>query len=547
MRIVQICFRLHEPYELADFDRRELGAAGGDYPETEKTFREADEKIYQPLLAFLERNTQKYRDFRVSLQISGTWLELAERYDITLVQRLKKLVKAERVEVVGGLYYNSLAYFWDKEEATEQVRMYREKIDQLFGVKGRVLMMPDLLYDNMVGQWAEKNGFAGMLITGEQRVLDWRNSNHVYEAAGCEYLRLLLVNEKLSRLVARGDESILVEKEVEADDGKMTTKKMFALEKFVKQLDLAVLRGGLVNLYWDSKIFAEQRDKGLIGFLDDLVELLNSGKKGDRMVGAAEACVVEEPKMELSVERIIARGDLELERPVADVVVAGEKIQESGLVLKSAVKSELPLWLRNEKRKAVQDELYGLLREIMASEDAVLIADFRRLMALDYIVELGSDKIGLLERIRDGLKQRAVEVKKSQAVEISRAYTKRRDRGGAERDRHPAKSEEKSNSGPVKVVFATRLSRPGMESRAVHKAPDEILVKMPEAEGEHVAVHRILADRGVGEEVSGVQEGLVEVGTVADSDVSGRQAEKEQAGVAKKHTIRKIIKRLVIE
>ena len=70
---------------------------------------------------------------------------------------------------------------------------------------------------------------------------------------------------------------------------------------------------------------------------------------------------------------------------------------------------------------------------------------------------------------------------------------------------------------------------------------------MPEAEGEHVAVHRILAGRGVGEEVSGVQEGLVEVGTVANSDVSGRQAEKEQAGVAKKHTIRKIIKRLVIE
>lgn len=553
MRIVQICFQLHEPYELADFGERESGIDASEdwnYMTTEKRFRELNETVYQPLMAFLERNTQKYRDFKVSLQVSGTWLELAERYDVKLIQRLKKLVKAERIELVGGLYYHSLAFFWDKEEATEQLRMYRDKIDQLFGVKGRILAMPDLFYDDSVGKWAEENGFAGMMIAGEQRALGWRNINHVYEAKGCEYLRLLVVNEKLSSLVDKGDKAILTQKEVADADGAIGMRDAFVLENFVKQLDLATLRGGLVNLCWDARIFAEQRSKGVIGFLDDLVELLNSGKKGDKMVGAAEACVVEEPKMELSITRTVSRGDLEGEWR-ASVVDSG--IGESkGLVLRSDVKSELPLWLSSNEQRAIQDKIYRLRREILASEDDKLIADFRRMLVLDYVTDLNEEFMNRLACQCDEIKRRAAEVKKSQAVEISRTYTKRRDRGGADQDRFTKKQSDADNSGPVRVVFSSRSPHhAGMSSRSVHRAPDDITVKMSDDLGENIAVRRVTASSNK-TIMNEPRTRLIPVEAEVVADNGGTQVERSDKKVAsaksvKKHTIRKIIKRLVIE
>lgn len=570
MRVVQICFRLHETYDLADFEASasaEKSIAESGYPATEQRFRENNEKIYQPLLAFLERNTQRYRDFRVSLQITGTWLELAERYDVKLIQRLKKLVKAERVELIGGPYYDSLAFFWDTEELTEQVKLYREKIDQLFGVKGRVFAMPDLFYDDMVGRWAEENGFAGVLMAGEQKMLSWRNANHVYEAAGCEYLRLLVVNEKLSKMIEDGVDGILTEKEVE-EDGARKKKKIYALERFVKELDLATLRGGLVNLYLDAQVFARQREKGVIGFFDELVELLNSGRKGDKMVGAAEACVVEEPKIELSVKKTVSRGDLGRWQDSVKEDGAGDRaiVAETGLVLRKERQSEKPKWLEAGGRQKMQDLLYGLRREVLASEDDRLIADFRRMLAVDYVMGLDEAEMARIEGFVSRLKQRIAEVKKRQAVEISRAYTKRRDRGNIER--RDARKRE-SASSEVKVNFVARPRGAGLASEAVHRMAQGnggVAVEMLDGVNENVVVRRVLGsdekerpksrmvtvesegdgDAG-GAERDVVNSEVVDFGGVVEGEVEEAAPVVAEPRKMKRHTIRKIIKKLVIE
>ncbi len=84
------------------------------------------------------------------------------------------------------------------------VQQFLDKVGELFDVQGRIMAMPELIYNDEIGKWAEDFGFAGMLVGGALGQMDWRSANHVYEAAECEYLRLLVENRKISEMIARG-------------------------------------------------------------------------------------------------------------------------------------------------------------------------------------------------------------------------------------------------------------------------------------------------------------------------------------------------------
>jgi len=497
MRIIQLGFQLHTPYELQKIDEnRDDTEAAGAYFASEESFRKADREIYQPFFALLERNIQKYRGFRFSLLVSGAWLEQAEKYDAELIVRLKKMVKMGRVELVALPYYHSLAFFYAKDELAEQVRRYQDQLERLFGVTGRVFALPELLYNDAVGKWAEEFGFAGMLIGSSARALDWRTPNRVYEAAGCEYLRLLVRNWYLSDLVERGDETLLVEK---GEGGEK--KSVLAVEKFRKLLDLDFLRGNLVNLYFDTAMFARWRERGIVGFFDELIAtwLENENHK---FVTAAEACVVETPTAELSIKETVSwRGG------------AGSEKQGDGLVLKKEIENNLPIWLNRKEQRAVSELIYGARRQILASEDEKLAADLRRLMLVDYHKAADVSVMAKLTTIVDDLKRRAEEIKKTQAVEISRAYTKKHDRG------------ERAERGEVeddviKVRFGTQ---PETKEGAVK-------IEIYEDEALTVPVRR--------------------TETEVEAGVSVEEDETQEVPVVRKsksHAVRKIIRKLVIE
>ena len=295
MRVIHLCFQLHEPFGLQKFS----GEPDHGYFESKAEFERTNAEVYQPLFAFLERTTQKFRAFRFSLVVSGPWLELAERYDNDLIERLRKLVKLGQVELVVEPWYHSLAFFYDKGELAEQVKLYREKIQKLFGVEGRIFVLPEFIYCDQVGKWAEDFGFAGMLVGGNTAVLGWHSPNHVYEAMECRYLRLLFQNTVLARMVNEADPELLVEKRVSEDSDEK--KLVLSAQKFQKCLDLEMLRGGLVNLYFDAEVFRKQRGRGVIGFFDDLVAGWLE-VRGNHFAGAAQACVAETPTMAISVK-----------------------------------------------------------------------------------------------------------------------------------------------------------------------------------------------------------------------------------------------------
>lgn len=508
MRLIHLCFQLHLPYEMREF-------VGEPYFDTKVKFDRANEQIYQPFFALLERNIQKTANWRFSLAVSGVWLELAQKYDRDLIERLRKILKSGRVELVAEPFYRSLSFFYNKEEFTEQVRLHQSRLEDLFGVKGKIFAMPDYMYNNAIGKWAEDFGFVGVLAAESRRGLDWYSTNHVYEAVGCEYLRLLFQNRTLADKVRLASDEILAER---TRDGE--TKIVFSAKRFQKLVELETMRGSLVNLYFDTAIFERWRGKNIIGFFDELIANWLE-KPENKFVNAGGACLAETPQVEISVRETVDDKSRE--------EISEDLDSRCALVCLKDFENQLPKRLNSRRQRIFAERLYRLCREITASEDEGLLEDFRRLTLVDF-----QEKAEILDgvnwaKILEDLKKRAAQAKKLQAVEISRTYTKKRDRGIDE------DAAVKVSFGKKKTAEAERKPEAAEEIRVVRieksEAPREKKVQVIKVEGggviEEVAIKRVIPTRII---------------------VDKPEIMLPESGKPKKeHKIKKIIKKLVIE
>ncbi len=369
MRALHFCFLLHHPYELRPTEKWERGYFGG-----EESFRQKNQEQYQPLLALLERNFQRYPDLKIDLAISGLWLEQAERWDADLIKRIRKMVKSGNVELVTLPYSYAVAAFFEMDELAAQVKQMREKYEQLFDYKSITLAMPEYCYHDRIARWAEKNDFRVVLAGEAKKSLDWRNPNKVYYAKGCEEVRVLFQNTKLTEMLVKaqaGATAEVAEKvEIDLPDADLESmvrsmqhngtetrqKKVFDAKIFQKQLDLELLRGDLVNIYLSSAIM-EWRDKGIIGFFDELFKIWEEAP--GRKIISAEDC-----------EKLPAQAEISV------------KITSSSL---GEAKREyaLPEYWKNMEIDR-QHRLYDLREKVLETHDRDLYMDFLRLTARDY-------------------------------------------------------------------------------------------------------------------------------------------------------------------
>ncbi len=422
MRALHLSFLLHYPYELQDGTKWKKGYFGG-----EADFKRADKSYYQLLFALLERNTQRYARMRVSLVISGIWLEQAERWDPELIKRLQKLVKSGGVEVVAEPYDNSLAAFYDWDELTRQIELCQERCEDLFDEKAKVVALPRLCFQNKIARWAEKQGFRVVLAGDARSFLDWRTENRVYEAKGCEDLRVLFMNLPLSRMINEAEAEVVMEVEeevkverlerpekaqrkqtatdfVRALAGESTEeevkeemapgvvikkRKILSAQMFQKQLDLAFLRGNVVNLWCEVESLGKLRDLGIIGFYDELFKLWSTNP-GNIMLSAADVLKLK-PAAELSCKKTVSLG--------------GEAEKEYAY----------PVEWSDAKTVKVEKRLYGLRDEILKSEDKELYADFAKLTDIELTKDVHFEEVlGDLERrVREIMAQPEAEREKA--------------------------------------------------------------------------------------------------------------------------------------
>jgi alpha-amylase len=313
----------------------------------EQVFRKVADKTYRPMNALLEKLLNTYPDFKLSLSITGVFLEQAEMWAPDVIESYKRLVDTGRVEIVAETYYHSLAFFYNIHEFENQVEAHRAKIREIFGVETQVFRNTELSYNDALAKWADNHGFKGILAEGWDPILEWRSPNHVYKPVNTNNIALLLKNYRLSDDVAfRFSDKAWPQWPLNAD-----TYNMWVNESIQNQ--------PVVNLFMDYETFGEHQwaDTGIFDFLETFVNrwLSNSENTFYTVSGAIDTF---EPAGEISMPNTVTWADTE---------------------------RDLTAWLGNSMQQEALRYIYSMENDILRTNDLDLISDWRKLQTSDHV------------------------------------------------------------------------------------------------------------------------------------------------------------------
>jgi alpha-amylase len=344
---------VHQPWRVRDysiFDTAQSHEYFNDSSQTDrnnaKVFQKVADKSYRPMNALLKQLLEVHPDFKLSLSITGTFVEQAKAFAPDVLEDFRALVNTGRVEIVAETYHHSLAFFYSRPEFERQVAQHRDMVEREFGVTPTAFRNTELAYNDELGSWADEAGYKAVLAEGWDPVLGGRSPNHAYRPPNTETIRLLTKNYRLSDDVAFrfGD--------------KAWQAWPLSADSYEQWLNAALGDGPLVNLFMDYETFGEHQweDTGIFSFFKDFV-----GRWAHRedvefytVTGAAEAT---EPQGELSMPNTVTWADTE---------------------------RDLTAWLGNGMQQEAMRYLYGLEHDIIRTDDTQLISDWRTLQTSDH-------------------------------------------------------------------------------------------------------------------------------------------------------------------
>lgn len=311
----------------------------------ERIFRKVADKSYRPMNALLQKLLDTHPDFKVSLSITGTFIEQAEQWAPDVLESFQKLIRTGRVEIVAETYYHSLAFFYSRQEFERQVEAHKAKIRQVFGVETSVFRNTELAYNDQLAQWADQYGFKGILAEGWDPVLEWRSPNYVYRPEGTKHIALLLKNYRLS------DDLAFRFSNKDWQEWPLTADKY---EAWIS----AANDQPLVNLFMDYETFGEHQwaDTGIFDFFENFVDRWLS-QPDHTFYTVSEAIADNEPVGTISMPNTVTWADTE---------------------------RDLTAWLGNTMQQEAMRHLYSLEGDILRTQDLDLIADWRRLQTSDH-------------------------------------------------------------------------------------------------------------------------------------------------------------------
>lgn len=313
----------------------------------ERVLRKVADKSYRPMNTLLEKLLNKHPDFKVSLSITGTFIEQAEKWAPDVLDSFKRLVATGQVEIVSETYYHSLAFFYSREEFERQVEIHRQKIRELFGVETSVFRNTELAYNDELAQWADRYGFKGILAEGWDPILEWRSPNHVYKPHGTDNISLLLKNYRLSDDLAF------------RFSNKAWEQWPLTADKYSDWANASISDSPLINLFMDYETFGEHQwaDTGIFDFFESFV-----GKwlenPDHTFYTVSEAIDANPAEHTISMPHTVTWADSE---------------------------RDLTAWLGNSMQQEALRHLYALEEDIVRSGDVSLIHDWRNLQTSDHV------------------------------------------------------------------------------------------------------------------------------------------------------------------
>ncbi len=343
---------VHQPYRVRDYTIFDAGnhhdyfdAPYDDRRSNEQILHKVAEKSYLATNKVLKQLLDQHPGFKISLSMTGTVLEQMQAWSPKSLHSFQDLARTGRVEFVGETYHHSLAFFYSQFEFEMQVRMHKEKIEELFGQTPTAFRNTELSYNNDLAVWADRAGYKAILAEGWDPILGWRSPNYVYKPTHTHNVKLLMKNYKLSDDIAfRFGNQAWEQWPLTAD-------------KYTHWLN-ETPDAEIFNLFMDYETFGEHQwsESGIFDFLRHLPATWLQDPEHQFMT-VSEAADTHEVKDEVDTPYTTTWADTE---------------------------RDLSAWLGNPMQHEAIRALYELETPILKSEDLALIEDWRKLQTSDH-------------------------------------------------------------------------------------------------------------------------------------------------------------------
>jgi glycogen synthase len=207
MPLATFYFQLHQPFRLHPDRDKFLWDESN-----REIFLKVAEKCYLPALHMFTELILHYPAFKITLSMSGTFLEQAELYQPEVIKVLQVMIdsgrKDQQIEFLDETYYHSLTSLFadpQKQEFRDQVTLHREKMHELFGILPTSFRNTELMYNNQIADVVADMGYQTILCEKRDDMFMTRNRpispNAVFRAKGSNLI-VIPRNRELSDDIA---------------------------------------------------------------------------------------------------------------------------------------------------------------------------------------------------------------------------------------------------------------------------------------------------------------------------------------------------------
>lgn len=353
--MLSVCpyFHVHQPYRIKQYrvfdignDDQYFNGNGADDLNNRRVLEKVAEKSYRPMNVLLAELLAQHPEFRFALSFSGTVLDQFEAFAPDVLESFQKLVATGRVEILADTYYHSLAFFFSVPEFERQVVKHRERVKELFDYTPKVFRNTELSYRNDLAKWCEVHGYQGIMAEGWDPILGWRSPNYLYSPPGCSTIKVLLKNYRLSDDLAF------------RFGNKAWESYPLSAQTYASWIHAHHGDGETVNLFMDYETFGEHQweHTGIFHFMRALPKNLLAHPQTSFKT-PSETVASYNPVGEIDVPNVLTWADTD---------------------------RDLTAWMGNDIQKAALHGIYGMEKDVLATNDAVLIERWRMLQTSDH-------------------------------------------------------------------------------------------------------------------------------------------------------------------
>ena len=265
--MASICFyfQVHQPLRMRKFSIFEDNSKDPyslyfDVKLNREIFEKVAKKCYLPtnkiMLDLISKHDGK---FKISYSLTGVFLEQCCSYMPQVLDTFEDLAKTGCVDFLSETYFHSLvSLFNDKSEFKDQIEQHKKILKELFNYSPIVFRNTEALFSNEIAKIIEDLGYKGIITEGIEHVLGWRSPDYLYRPKGCNKIKVLLRNYRLSDDVSY------------RFSARWWSGWPLTAEKYAAWLSRC--EGQCVNVFMDYETFGEHQweDTGIFDFLRNM-------------------------------------------------------------------------------------------------------------------------------------------------------------------------------------------------------------------------------------------------------------------------------------